>query len=63
MREKKITQSEVGSKLGVERNTVNRKLNCGLLRVTDLITICDMLGLEVEIREKKINRKSKRKKK
>lgn len=52
MRVKSTTQTDVAQKLNITQVIVNRRLNHGTLKVTHHIAICDMVGLEIEIREK-----------
>lgn len=55
MKARGITQTDIASEFGVKYLTINRKLNHGTLTVPELIKICDLLGLEITITEKKGN--------
>lgn len=48
-----ITQTDIARELGYARpHTISKKLNHGKFTVTELIKICDLLGLEITITEK-----------
>lgn len=55
LKEKGITVTAVSQELGLERSGFSHRMNRGGLRVSELIKICDLLGLEVTITEKKGN--------
>ena len=55
MKERGVTQTMIAEMFGKTYITANRKFNRGTLSVSELIKICDLLGLEVTITEKKGN--------
>lgn len=56
MRALKVTQEDIARELGyAKQNTISRKINHGKFSVAELGQICDLLGLEVTITEKKGN--------
>lgn len=55
LKEKGLTVTAVSKELGLERSGFSHRLNNNGLRLTELLKICDLLGLEVTITEKKGN--------
>ena len=54
MRETKTNMSRVGAELGIDATAMSHKFSGRrVFRVSELIKICDLLGLEVTITEKK----------
>ena len=53
LKESGLTVTAISRELGLERSGFSHRLNNGGLRLTELIKICDLLGLEVTITEKK----------
>lgn len=57
MRAKKITHQRIADETSLTRQTVTKHVNNGEITLNELIKICDLLGLEVTITEKKGNTK------
>ena len=54
MRETKTSMSRVGAEIGIDSTAMSHKFSGRrVFRVSELLKICDLLGLEVTITEKK----------
>ena len=49
------TFTSICKKFGIDRSAFSHRISRGTITVTELIKICDLLGLEVTITEKKGN--------
>ena len=51
-RRRKITQAAVAGEIGISPKTLNRHLMSGDITLNELVTACDMLGLESRLDKK-----------
>lgn len=52
MRRRKITQAAVAGEIGTSLKTLNRHLMSGDITLNELLTACDMVGMEIRLEDK-----------